>query len=262
MSSVFDRVFSNLPDELKDALNKHFHEIKQNYSFQRYEPSELNGGKFSEIVLKILEWHTEGGKYTPLGQRYKNFNQVTRNFETKTSYNDSIRFHIPQALNVLYGIRNKRGVAHHAGEIDSNHMDATLVVAVTDWIMAELVRIFHNISIKEAQDLVESLTVKQIPVVWQIGDNLRVITPPGKKLQTREKILILLYEAYPKPITVMNLLKWTEYDPKNRGRFRNSILKELHKQDLIHLDQTTDETHISRIGLGFVESNLPINLHI
>jgi hypothetical protein len=259
MGSTFDHIFALLPDELRNSLNKHYHEIKLNYARGHYEPAELNGAKFSEIVYRILEWHTNSGTYIPLGQSISNFNQGLRKLENLSGYNNSIRFHIPDVLCALYRIRNKRGVAHVAGEIDSNHMDSTFVVASADWIMAELIRIFHNVSLTEAQSIVESLVTKQIPIIWEIGDHKRVISPPGMKLTTGNKVLLLLYASHPKSVSFSNLLSWTEYDLRNKARFRNTVLKDLHKDDLLHLDGATDEVHLSPLGINHVEQKLPLN---
>ncbi len=260
MPKTFDEVFKIIPDQLKERLEEYYHEIKRNFVQGKFEPSELNGGKFCEIVLRILEWHTDNtGSYTPLGTSIKNFGQSTRSFEGMSKFNDSIRFHIPQVLNALYPIRNKRGVAHAAGEIDPNYMDAIFVVSCTDWIMAELVRLFHNVSITEAQNIVTSLVTKRIPIIWQIGDHYRVISPPGKKLSTRDKVLLLSYNAYPETVSASNLLTWTEYDLRNRTRFLRSILGGLHKEDLIHFNTSSDDVHLSPLGVTYVEKNLPLS---
>src|SRR5574341_1993314 len=98
MGSQFDKVFANLPSDLRSSLAKHYFEIKQNFAHQRYEPAELNGAKFCEIVYRILEWHTNSGTYTSLGQHIPNFIQGLRKFENKSGFNDSIRLHIPDVL--------------------------------------------------------------------------------------------------------------------------------------------------------------------
>lgn len=261
MTSAISHIFPNLPDELRERLEQHYHKIKQSYIQGRYESSELNGGKFCEIVFRILEWHINEGNYTALGTSVRNLPQKLINLgnNANTSFNDSVRFHIPQISSALYPIRNKRGVAHHAGGIDPNYMDATFVVSCADWIMAELVRLFHNVSLDEAQKIVESLVTKQIPVIWQIGDHKRVISPLDRKLSAREKVLLLLYNEHPTIVTSADLLIWIEYDPKNRSRFRSSILGGLHKEDLIHFDAKTDEVHLSLVGIRYVEKNLPLS---
>jgi hypothetical protein len=252
-------VFPSLPSELVERLEDHYLEIKQNFASARYEPSELNGGKICEIVFRILEWHTNPGTYTPLGQRL-DINKLVNRLENATAFNDTVRFHIPRILWAIYSVRNKRGVAHHAGEIDSNHMDAVFIVASADWVMAELVRLFHGVHIDEARSLVESLTTKQIPIIWEVGDLRRVLPPPGTTLSTKDKVLLLLYHSSPDPVSVGELLQCVEYG--NSSRFRKGILKDLHKDGLLHFDVKTDSAQLSPIGIVFVENNLPLDFQV
>lgn len=256
MAYNFKTIFPNFPNELVDSLENYYLEIKQNFARSRYEPTELNGGKFSEIVFKILECHTNGGNYTPLGKTLDT-NTIVKQLEGCRGFNDTIRLHIPRALLAVYNIRNRRGVAHHAGEISPNHMDATFIVAATDWVMAELVRLFHGVDIKTATSLVEALTTKQIPIIWEVGNHKRVISPPNQKLSSQDKALLLLYNASPQAMKVADLIKFAEYG--NTSRFRKEILTGLHKQDFIHFDRNEDTAVLSPLGIDFVEKNLPLN---
>lgn len=252
-------VFQTLPEELRDRLVHHFTEIRQNFALGKYEPSELNGGKFCEVVYRILEWHTSGdNSYTPLGKQM-DFAKLTRQLESKIGFSDAVRLHIPRVLNAVYTFRNKRGVAHHTVDIDPNRMDAFFVVASANWIMAELVRLFYATTPEDAQKLVENITIKEIPVIWEVGSQMRVLSPSERKLKAREKILILLYYAHPDPLTVESLLAYTEYDTKNKSRFRNSIIQRLHSEDLVHHNKNDDQVHLSPLGLQFVEKNLPLS---
>lgn len=259
MSYQFNQVFSTIPEELREKLEAHYHEIKHNYALRKFESSELNGAKFCEIVYRILEWRTSNTKmYQPLGTQIKDFKQKVRRFEQCSNEPDTIRCNIPDVLLAIYNIRSKRGVAHVAGEIDSNYMDATFIVAGADWVMAELVRLLHsdNITIDEARALVESLTTKKIPIIWQIGDHKRVISPPGKKLPAKDKVLILLYSENSNKLTVDSLLRSTEYS--NPTKFRNDILTKLHKAGLLHFDKITNEVTLSPSGIKDVEDRIPL----
>lgn len=252
----FTIIFSSLPKELIERLEEHYLKIKHNFARSHYEPSELNGGKFGEIVFRILECQNSGGSYTALGQSLDT-NKLIKQLESNPALDDAVRFHIPRVLLATYSIRNKRGVAHHAGEISPNHMDATFIVAATDWVMAELVRLFHGVDIKTATSLVEALTTKQIPIIWEVGNHKRVISPPNQKLSSQDKALLLLYNASPQAMEVADLIKFAEYG--NTSRFRKEILTGLHRQDFIHFDRGKDTAVLSPLGIEFVEKNLPLN---
>jgi hypothetical protein len=246
------KLLPSIPKVLSKALDKHYKKIKENFIEGKYGPSELNGAKFSEVIIRILQWHTSTNhSYTPLGTRIRNFDQATKNFENKSNFPDSIRFHIPRTLNVLYTIRNKRGVGHVAGDVDSNHMDALFVVSACDWILAELVRIFHNISISEAQDIIESIITIKIPLVWDIEGRKRVLQ---KDMPYRDKVLVLLYSEYPNPIEVRSLFNWTEHS--NISNFRRDVLKSLHEDKLVEYDKNKSEVHLSPVGKKKVEEEI------
>jgi hypothetical protein len=84
---------------------------------------------------------------------------------TLSNYSDSIRLHIPRAIRVVYDIRNKRDAAHLADDIDPNLQDATLVISNLDWILAEFIRLYHNVSADEAQKIIEGLVARKVPVI-------------------------------------------------------------------------------------------------
>lgn len=258
MSSVekFTTIFAILPAPLVKGLEKSFNQIQSNFAQRRFEPSELNGGKFSEVVLRILEWHTSTPKsYTPFGTKIRDFGQATRRFESMTTFPDSVRFHIPKILTALYDIRNKRGVGHMGGDVDPNHMDSLLVVNATSWILAELVRIFHNLTTSEAQAKVEGLIVRRFPVVWEVGGRRRVLNP---NLRFPDKTLLLLYDSYPKSIRDEILCQWTEYS--NPTMFRSKILKPLHKKKLLEYDSNAGDVFLSPLGVKYVETNVKLEI--
>lgn len=254
-SRTVSSLFSSLPAPILRRLEKSLTEIKTNFAQRRYEPSELNGGKFCEVVLRILEWRTSPSKsYTPFGTRIRDFGQATRKFESLTTFPDSIRFHIPKILNALYDIRNKRGVGHVGGDVDPNHMDALLIVSAANWVTAELVRVFHNIPLTEAHDIVEALISKKVSVVWEVAGKKRILNPARKYA---DRTLLLLYDGFPKPLRDDTLCEWTEYT--NPGVYRIKLLKPLHAKKLIEYDINTGEVHLSPTGLRYVEQNIPLD---
>jgi len=257
VSSQFDQVFVSIPVDIRERLKKHYHEIKHNFALQKFEPSELNGGKFCEDVYRILEWHNSStNDYTPYGTQIKNFKRSVHWFENNSNLDDSIRFHIPDILWSIYNVRNKRGVGHSPGDIDPNFMDSTLVAGCIDWVMAELVRLFHNVSIDEARDMVKSITTKKIPLIWEVGDVKRVLSPPSGSLSAKDKVLVLLYSETSNTLTADSLRTSIEY--RNPTDFRNKVLASLHKAELVYFDRARNEVTLSPKGNRKVEDDIPL----
>jgi len=118
----------HFPKELISKLSFHYAELKSSFMHNRLESGELNGGKFAEVVLRLIQYATDPNHtYTPIAESLPSVDSLVTKFEhVPNTFDDSLRLHIPRALKVIYSFRNKRGVGH-AGEINPNLMDATLV---------------------------------------------------------------------------------------------------------------------------------------
>ena len=238
-----------LPTDLVDYLMTAYSEIKENYLLERHEPSELNGGKFVEACYRILEQETKGN-YTAIGAHMPDMIGKLRALEQlpATSAIESYRIHIPRALTMIYNIRNKRGVGHLGGDVNPNFTDSTMICTCADWILAELLRIHYSFSLKEAQNLVDSIVIRPTFLVHRIADIKRVLNP---NLKNRDQALVLLASEYPKPISADILCTWIE--PVSKGTFLN-LLKKLHSERLI--EYGSDKIcSILPTGLKYVDKN-------
>jgi hypothetical protein len=52
-------------------------------------------------------------------------------------------------LPALYEVRNNRNVGHTGGDVDPNHMDSVAVLSKCNWIMGELVRVYHTSALRK-----------------------------------------------------------------------------------------------------------------
>ena len=156
---------SAIPKTLRDELVNEYRSIIQNYSEHRWSPTELSAGRFCEVVYSILSGYGSGA-YPPKASKPNDFVGACRKLELNGDVPRSFQILIPRTLPSLYEVRNNRGVGHVGGDVDSNHMDATFVVSASNWILAELVRVFHNLSIEEAQQLVDAIAERRVPLIW------------------------------------------------------------------------------------------------
>jgi hypothetical protein len=234
-----------IPAGLRDPLIQEYREITKNYAEHRWSPSELSGGKFCEIVHTILAGQPPSS-YAAKPAKPKDFPSACRTLESNTSVPHSFRILIPRMLPALYDVRNNRGVGHAGGDVDPNHMDATVVLSMCNWVMAELVRVFHNLpTTEEAQAVVDSLAERRIPLVWQNGDLKRVLVP---KITLQDQILLLVASA-PGSVAVADVLNWTDY--KNKAYFRK-LLKRLHDDRMIDLSNEGKQIQILPPGVKAV----------
>jgi hypothetical protein len=152
-------------------------------------------------------------------------------------------------LPALYEVRNNRGVGHVGGDVDPNHMDATLVSSMCNWIMAELVRVFHHLTIAEAQSVVDSLAERRVPLIWQSGDLKRVLDP---NITLPDQVLLLIASS-PVPIGTDPLLDWLDYN--NKAYFKKT-LKKLHEERKLNLSRDGKQVEILPPGSARVSEFL------
>lgn len=233
----FQGALSTIPVGLRDPLLKEYESIVQNYSEHRWSPSELSGGRFCEIVYTIIDGYGSG-TYLVIPNKPQNFVAACKNLEQRNSVPHSFKILIPRLLPALYDVRNNRGVGHVGGDVDANHMDAIFVLSSCNWIMAELVRVYHNFSTDDAQRLVDTLVERRIPLVWE-GDNIRRVLDPG--LSLRHQTLLLLSTTPTGTVSTSDLYDWTGY--QNRAYFRK-LLREMHGQRVLELSADEQRAQI------------------
>lgn len=193
--------------------------------------------------------HALLGASTPLGKTLPNFT-TTRlaQFESASSPHEALRIHIPRALFSIYAVRNKRDAAHLADGIDANLQDATYVVGVLDWVLAEFVRIYHQVTPDVAQSIIDDLVQREVPVIEEIDGQPVCV----KRLGTSDKILVFLYRAgSDRGLPIPELQQQMMH--AHRGNLTKAV-KALAARNLVLIHPKTSKAHITRLGLKHVES--------
>ncbi|SRR6266571_76179 len=231
-----------LVDELLDAHE----EAKRNFYLGGLRLNAVEGGRFCEAAFRLLE-QISTGRFTPLGKKLNTEGLIQRLGSLPTTVSDSVRLHIPRALRVVYDIRNKRDAAHLADSIDPNLQDATLVVGIIDWVLAEFVRLYHrNISADEAQRIVEALVTRLAPAVQDFDGFLKVLNP---KLSASDYCLVLLYQRGPQGATYDQMESWVK--PAMRHNLSVTLSRLTHNKAFVHAD--AGSFRITRTGQQEVE---------
>lgn len=234
----------NLVTELLDA----YEEAKRNFYVGGLRLSEVEGGRFCEAAFRMLE-QIANGKWTPLSRQLDAEKLITQlaNIPRGTK-KESVRIHIPRALRVVYDVRNSRDAAHLADDIDPNLQDATLVISLISWVLAEFVRLYHNVSATEAQDIVDNLVTRTSPAIEDFDGHLKVLRP---NLKASECVLLILYERGKIGAKYKELENWVH--PRMRGNLRRTLLRLCDDRALIH--RAGDNFLLTRLGVVEVEKN-------
>jgi hypothetical protein len=248
-TDALDQVPTGLRRELLSALQT----IALNFAQHRWEPSELNGGKLCEVVYSIVEGALTGS-FPARAKKPQNMVDACRKLEQIPGGTRALRVQIPRVLMALYEIRNNRGVGHVGGDVEPNHMDALLVLEMSKWLVADLVRHFHTVDIDTATLVVESLIERSLPIVWDVEGVRRVL---DHSLGQRDRTLLLLYASVG-PVAENDLVAWVE--AKNTSAYRRDVLRKLHAERLVEFNEKSRAVHMSPKGTSYVETHLPLQL--
>ncbi|KAB8333554.1 hypothetical protein SD80_012850 [Scytonema tolypothrichoides VB-61278] len=241
----------NLPVDVVNAMLDEYIHIKQQFFLRKFRPTELNAARFSEYVLRLLQY-IDTGNYTPLGVSLQSQSIINAIGHNATIPN-SLRVFIPRLIRVILDVRNQRDVAHVGGEVNPNVSDSLLVVHSTDWILTELIRHFHNCSIQDAQMIVDAINEIKIPIITEVEGFIRV---QNTKLDAKKKTLVILYHKSPSKVLADNLAKWIRYS--NPSRFKSELLKQLDDEAMIHYEG--GYCTLLDKGVLYVEKHIPLEL--
>jgi hypothetical protein len=254
--STLDTALSGISKQFSKKIANIYLELKKRHSVSHYshdyDSFGLSVGKFGETILRCLQHHLTS-QFIPFGTHISNFQDECQKLSAlpRTSGNESLRIIIPRALAFLYTLRGKRGIGHVGGDVDANFIDSSTMGKICDWIMCELIRIFHNLSLEEAQSLIDSISTRTVPDIWEANGKKRVLR---SDLNYSQKTLLLAYSESRKSVSARDLFNWSKYS--DYSTYVKTILKPLHREDLIEFDEVSDEVVISPLGIREVETSI------
>jgi hypothetical protein len=244
--------FSALPPDFRSRLAKTYSELKTRHREGKHESAGLSAGKLSETVLRLLQ-NDLTGSHTPFGQPLPNFISECERLShlPKTAGVESLRVVIPRALAFLYTLRSKRGIGHVGGDVDANAIDGATVARLADWIVCELIRVFHKLSLEEAESLVASISSRDLPDIWEVAGKKRVLR---SDLDFKQKTLLLLYSSVEAAVLAEDLFLWAKYS--DLSMYKHNVLRPMDHANLVEYDTDTQSVIISPLGVKQVEEQI------
>ncbi len=241
-----------LPNEIVTHLLDEYQDIKQHFALRKFRPSELNGGRFAECVLRLIQF-LDNPPHTPFGTSLANSDSIIRRVEPNTSLHESMRFFIPRLARIMLDVRNRRDVAHVGGDVSPNYSDSLFISQNADWILTEILRIYYSCSIDSARRIAATINEVRIPIIADINGFVRV---QNTKLDTRSKTLAILYYKNPEKVRDTKLIEWTKYS--NSSVFKKNILSKLDSEDLVHYENGF--CTLLPKGIIYTEKNISMEL--
>jgi hypothetical protein len=176
---------------LSTQLVDEFISIEKRYIQRDWEPAELDGGQFAEILSRIL--------YS-LDSQNQNFStksvhdclEYVEDQQNKNKHNFRSKdvLHIAKALRLLYKFRSDRGAVHISPTYTANQMDAKLMLELVRWCFSDTLRIMLSLQKEQVAKIIRELIQFDVPVIGVFDD---IIVVQRTHITAEEEILILLH---------------------------------------------------------------------
>ncbi len=180
---------AGIPAALGEKLIEEYLEIKKRFAMNDWGPGQLKGGRFAEVMLRIYQ-HLLMTPVTPFGTDITaaEKTRVINTAQNSGTINDHIRQKTVPLIRLLLDFRNNRD-AGHLGGFHANSMDALFVMTSATWIVCELIRVYGGYTMREAEEIVDALSVKEYPVIIERHGELFIAR---HDLNAKQEVLVLL----------------------------------------------------------------------
>lgn len=198
-----------LEKSLVVRLIEEFVSLERRYVLRDWEPAELDGGQFAEILARIL-YHadSENLDLTRGVDDSLKYIEADQNRHKMVPRHDAL--HIARVVRTIYKFRSQRGAVHISPHYKANHMDAKLIIEEVRWCLNDVIRLFWSGDKNEAARTVRELLEFDVPCIGKFGDTLMV---QRTDLKAEEEILVLLHYAGEKGFTRSELGKFAKVSP-------------------------------------------------
>jgi hypothetical protein len=176
---------------LATQLVDEFISMERRYIQRDWEPAELDGGQFCEVLARIL-YQQDAGR---LGLRkdlddclkYVEDEQQNHGYQPRRDM-----LHLARVIRTVYKFRSQRGAIHIAPGYGPNQMDARFLMESVRWAMNEVLRIFWNGDRDAVAKAIRELLQFDVPC---IGKFQSVLLVQRTDLTAEEEVLVLLHYA-------------------------------------------------------------------
>jgi hypothetical protein len=176
---------------LTTQLLDEFISLERRFVQRDWEPAELDGGQFCEVLARIL-YHQDSGTLN----RTKGFNdcaeyiEIDRNSHAIAPRQDGL--HLIRVLRTVYKFRSQRGSVHISPTYTPNHMDAKLIIENVRWALNETLRVFWQGDREKVAKAIREVLQFDVPAV---GVFESIVIVQRTDLTAEEEILVLLHYA-------------------------------------------------------------------
>jgi len=214
--TLLSRISPPLDALLAEQLLAEFISLERRFVLRDWEPAELDGGQFAEVLARAL-YHVDSGTLN----RTKDFDKCLTWIED--SSNQHLQkvnphrplLHLAKVLRTIYKFRSQRGAIHITPTYSANQLDSKLMIEAVRWLMAEVLRLFAQSTPEQAASMIREVLEFDVPCIGKFEE---VLIVQRTDLKPEEELLVLLHYAGEKGFTRNELGKYACCSPASITR--------------------------------------------
>lgn len=176
---------------LADELLKEFISMEHRFVLRDWEPTELDGGQFAEILGRIIYYLDSGNLNLSKGfddcYRYVESDSVAHQITPRSDAK-----HIMYVLKTIYKFRSQRGSVHISATYKPNHMDSKYLIEAVRWCFNEFLRMIWTGDKEELAKAIRELLRFDVPCIGTFDSKVIV---QRTDLTPEDEIILLLHHA-------------------------------------------------------------------
>jgi hypothetical protein len=191
--ALIGRLAPPLDPFLVTQMVDEFVSMERRYIQRDWEPTELDGGQFGEILARIL-YHQDSGNLN-LKKQFDDCLTYVEDEKNQNTHNVQPRqdaLHLAKVLRTIYKFRSQRGAVHISPTYTPNHMDSKFLIEAVRWCMNETMRLFWHGNREDTAKAIREILQFDVPCV---GTFQGAILVQRTDLTAEEEILVLLHYA-------------------------------------------------------------------
>jgi len=163
IDELVNELSSRFPKKLLEDFLASYQKVLIEFRKGSWEGTLLNAGKYVEHLFRLLSYIVHSKVVSEIARLKDVKDEVERLPEDKAP--ESVRVLIPRiALAMIYDPRSKKG-AVHVKSVSPDYIDAILSMTACDWILAELIRVYHPEDGRPAETIVNSIVARKMPFI-------------------------------------------------------------------------------------------------
>lgn len=192
-NTLSSQIKASVDRSLAEALILEFLSLERRFILRDWEPAELDGGQFVEILARIL-YHQDSGNLN----LHKQVDDCLSYLEDPNNSNShliqprKVAIHLCRVLRAIYKFRSDRGAVHISPLFTANGVDARLISEAVRWGFSEFLRLYWNGDRELVAKIIREISQFDVPSVGKFGTKILV---QRTGLAPEEELLILLHYA-------------------------------------------------------------------